>query len=204
MQQSEIEPLFPVKNMADQQNSKLYTVRGIYTLEDIDVKKTIEGPIIFKDIGSLLADILIFIGGGVEVDMDPIPVSLEDMDLEVIKVAIIQGLNFKILKDESGKANLKFIKKLRIYIADNAEDEPKEDQWLLKYDSSNRFTQARNENCDYKCLRFDVNKVNLLKFAKEGSKEIYLIPFLEVGKTSKRDFTLGGQVKFKLRLLLPI
>lgn len=202
---SDITPLFPARKASYQQKSNFYTVSGSYVLDDIDVKKTIEGPIIYKDIASLLADIFILIGGGVDVEMSPVPVDISDLDLDVVKEAYIDSVYFEIADDEkSSKATLKFLKNLTIYIAESADSKIEEKNWLFKYDSKNPFTQKRNEYCKFRCIKLNVNHINLLKFSQNNKNDLFIIPFVEVGKTTKTDFTLKGKVKFELKLFMPI
>ncbi|MCO4795202.1 MAG: hypothetical protein KC493_15905 [Bacteriovoracaceae bacterium] len=208
-------------------DQKVYYLRGKYYLSDIQVNRAVDGPIFISNFGNLLADIIVRIGGNFEVDMDPIPIDISDINKDLIKSIVIKDMKLEVL-DNPEKADLKFIKKFQIYV--NTEDETdtndsdagnsddvnstdesdrvtdgnkKEEILLVSYDRTNDYDYETSKACDWMCIDLNVNRVNILDYVGT-SKELIVRPSLKIGATPKEPFLIGGYMEFEIGLTLPL
>ncbi len=197
-------------------NPKIYYLRGKYYLSDIQVNRAVDGPILISDFGNMLADIIVRIGGNFEVDMDPFPIDISDIDRDLIKSVVIKDMRLEIL-DNPEKADLKFIKKFQAYVTlengDGGTDvtpnpessENKADEILLvSYDRTNDYDYETSKACDWMCIDLNVNRVNILDYISEDSKMLVIRPSVKIGATPKDKFILGGYVEFEIGMTLPL
>ncbi|MBT3235259.1 MAG: hypothetical protein HN353_04855 [Bdellovibrionales bacterium] len=202
----------------------VYYVTGRYYLDSIEVDQTIDAPPIIDDIGALLANILIKIGGNIELDMDPLPVDLSDIDFDVVKDIRVKRIFVNIKDNPSGKANLKFLKQISLMLDHNGDrDKEITDHSQNNYHSDltgnqkashqkivlvnfNKKKDLHNKNseaCDWQCIDFEVTNANLINLIKNKS-EIYVRPKVKIGSISKKSFVLGGYVEFSIGLKLDL
>lgn len=198
---------------------KIYYLRGKYYLSDIQVNRAVNGPVLISDFGNLLADIIVRIGGNFEVDMDPFPIDISDIDRDLIKSIVIKDMRLEIL-DNPEKADLKFIKKFQAYVTqDNGDgngdgtgtppnpgtgNNKANEILLVSYDRTNDYDYETSKACDWMCLDLNVNRVNILDYISPDSKMLVIRPSVKIGATPKDKFILGGFVEFEIGLTLPL
>lgn len=201
----------PNGGTSEPRDSKIYYLRGKYYLSDIQVNRAVNGPILVADFGNLLADIIVRIGGNFEVDMDPFPIDISDIDRELIKSIVIKDMRLEIL-DNPEDADLKFIKKLQAYISLSKVDDPstdpgndtKDEILLVSYDRTNDYDYETSKACDWMCLDLNVNRVNILDYVKPEDNLLVIRPSIKIGATPKDEFLLGGYVEFEIGMTLPL
>jgi len=202
----------PNGGTGEPRDAKIYYLRGKYYLSDIQVNRAVDGPILISDFGNLLADIIVRIGGNFEVDMDPFPIDISDIDRELIKSIVIKDMKLEIL-DNPEKADLKFIKKLQAYVTlesgddtpnPESEDDKANEILLVSYDRTNDYDYETSKACDWMCIDLNVNRVNILDYIGEDSKMLVIRPSIKIGATPKDKFILGGYVEFEIGMTLPL
>jgi hypothetical protein len=201
----------PNGGTTEPRDPKIYYLRGKYYLSDIQVNRAVDGPVLISDFGNLLADIIVRIGGNFEVDMDPFPIDISDIDRELIKSIVIKDMRLEIL-DNPEEANLKFIKKLQAYISLEQVDDPGTDPGsnttdeilLVSYDRTNDYDYETSKACDWMCMDLNVNRVNILDYVKPEDNLLVIRPSIKIGATPKDKFILGGYVEFEIGLTLPL
>src|SRR5690606_9922970 len=97
------------------------------------------------------------------------------------------------------RANLKFLKSMTIYVANEEMYENGEWARVASYSSS-----AQGMACEQKCLNFDTklglkNPVNFARILKDGGR-LYVRPEVEVKATPKRAFNLAGEIRLRVTL----
>lgn len=187
----------------DNGDRKIYYLRGKYYLSDIQVNRAVDGPILISSFGNLLADMIVRIGGQFEVDMDPLPVDLSSLDKDLVKSIVIKSVKLEIL-DNPEKANLKFLKKVQIFI--NVEDDegnPGQELMLMSYDRTNDYDYENSKQCDWMCTNLNINNMNILDFVGTSEK-LVIRPSVKIGSVPKEKFILGGYLEFEIGLTLPL
>lgn len=193
----------PNGHSGNQRDGKIYYLRGKYYLSDIQVNRALDGPILISDFGNLLADIIVRIGGNFEVDMDPVPIDISDIDRDLIKSIVIKDMKLEVL-DNPEKADLKFIKKFQIYVNVEDDNEDLGDEILLvSYDRTNDYDYEGSKACDWMCIDLNVNRVNILDYVGD-SKKLIVRPSLKIGATPREPFLLGGYMEFEIGMALPL
>jgi hypothetical protein len=125
-EKGKISPVYMVSDPKELEKvSGVYYVTGRYYLDSIAVDQTIDAPPLIDDIGGLLANILIKIGGNIELDMDPLPIDLSDIDFEIVKDIRVKRIHVKIKDNPSGKANLKFLREIKVLLGAHEETNQK-------------------------------------------------------------------------------
>lgn len=185
------------KEKIDQnKNDKVYFIRGTYHLDTIEVNKPVNGgPKLIQGIGNLIAGIIVRIGGNFDIEMDPIPMDVSDIDPEIVKVATIKNIKLEVL-DKNAK--LDFIKKLRLNLR-NHKDEKSVQLLEKKYSKK----EAEQTECGLYCLNIPVHQINLIDHIQD-TKEILLQPEVEIGKTPKDKFELKISIEFEIGLTMPL
>jgi hypothetical protein len=184
-------------------DDKIYYLGGKYYLSDIQVNRAVNGPILISNFGNILADMIVRIGGQFEVDMDPIPVDLSSLDKDLVKSIVVKSVKLEIL-DNPAKANLKFLKKVQMFI--NIEDdsgEPGQELMLMSYDRTNDYDYTNSKECDWMCTDLNINPLNILDFIGT-SKKLVIRPSVKIGSVPKEKFLLGGYLEFEIGLALPL
>ena len=146
---------------------------------------------------------IVRIGGQFEVDMDPLPVDLSSLDKDLVKSIVIKSVKLEIL-DNPEKANLKFLKKVQIFI--NVEDDegnPGQELMLMSYDRTNDYDYENSKQCDWMCTNLNINNMNILDFVGTSEK-LVIRPSVKIGSVPKEKFILGGYLEFEIGLTLPL
>lgn len=181
----------------------MYFIRGKYYLSDIQVNRAVDGPILISDFGNLLADIVVRVGGQFEVDMDPLPIDVSNLDRELVKSVVIKAVKLEIL-DDPEDANLKFFKKVNIFINKETDDEEVDHEILLmSYNRNNDYDLNNSKKCDWKCINLNVNKLNIVNYIGNDDK-IVVRSSVKIGSVPTEKFLLGGYMEFEIGLALPL
>ncbi|MBT7610892.1 MAG: hypothetical protein HN576_14110 [Bacteriovoracaceae bacterium] len=184
-------------------DDKIYYLRGKYYLSDIQVNRAVNGPILISSFGNILADMIVRIGGQFEVDMDPIPVDISSLDKDLVKSIVFKSVKLEIL-DNPEKANLKFLKKVQMFISiEDSNGESSQELMLMSYDRTNDYDYANSKQCDWMCTELNINPMNILDYIG-SSKSIVIRPSVKIGSVPKEKFLLGGYLEFEIGLALPL
>lgn len=200
-QQQDKDPIVSSSSSNDQQKpakkEDIYTLRGTYYLDSIEVNKPIEGgPRIIQGLGNLLADLIVRIGGNFDVSVDPIPFDVSDVDLDVVKKAIVKKISIEVI-DKKKKAKLNFIKTLKLDLED-----PKSDKKITLINAKYK-NKPKNKKCGDYCFDIHVKPINLVKFIGD-TKEIIVAPEVEIGKTPKENFSIQIAIEFEVGVKMPL
>lgn len=186
----------PGENQTKKEN--IYTIKGTYYLDTIEVNKPIEGgPRIIQGLGNLIADLVVRIGGNFDVELEPIPFDVSDVDLDVVKKAIVKKIKIEVV-DKKKKAKLNFMKKLKLDLEDPKNPEKNITLINAKYKDKNK-----NAKCGDYCFDIDVAPINLVEFIGD-TKEIIVSPEVEIGKTPKDNFSIQIAIEFEVGVIMPL
>lgn len=176
----------------------VYTIKGTYYLDTIEVNKPIEGgPRIIQGLGNLLADLIVRIGGNFDVSVDPIPFDVSDVDLDVVKKAIVKKISIEVV-DKKKKAKLNFIKTLKLDLED-----PKNPDKKITLINAKYKNRTKNKKCGDYCFDINVRPINLVNFIGD-TKEIIVAPEVEIGKTPKDNFSIQIAIEFEVGVRMPL
>ncbi|OIQ16139.1 MAG: hypothetical protein BM556_15890 [Bacteriovorax sp. MedPE-SWde] len=177
---------------------RVYKIKGTYYLDTIEVNKPIEGgPRIIQGLGNLIADLIVRIGGNFDVSVDPIPFDVTDIDLDVVKQAVVKKINIEVV-DKKKKAKLNFIKKLKLHLED-----PNDKSKSVTLINARYKDRNKNAACGDYCFEIDVKNLNLIDFIGD-TREIIVIPEVEIGKTPKDNFTIQVAIEFEIGVKMPL
>jgi len=176
----------------------IYTIKGTYYLDTIEVNKPIEGgPRIIQGLGNLIADLIVRIGGNFDVEIDPIPFDVSDVDLDIVKKVIVKKIKIEVVEKKK-KAKLNFMKKLRLDLQDP--NYPEKRMTLINAKYKNKL---KNVKCGDYCFDIDVSPINLVNFIGD-TKEIIIAPEVEIGKTPKENFSIKISIEFEIGVKMPL
>jgi hypothetical protein len=198
-QQQDKEPVITTAGTDTKPSKKenIYTFRGTYYLDTIEVNKPIEGgPRIIQGLGNLIADLIVRIGGNFDVSVDPIPFDVSDVDLDIVKKAIVKKISIEVV-DKKKKAKLNFIKTLKLDLED-----PKSDKKITLINAKYK-NRAKNKKCGDYCFDIIVEPINLVQFIGD-TKEIIVAPEVEIGKTPKENFSIQIAIDFEVGVKMPL
>lgn len=197
------------------------TIDLTFKFEDINIAppvRRIPIPIlggVVSEIGNTFAELFILLNADWSVAQEPLVIDLPALDPETLESLTLSSLDLKIVpgsvRDSRNpivnfwntitfkRANLKFLKHMTIYIAN--EEMFQQGEWarVARYSSTEQGTA-----CETKCLNFDTklglaSSVNFAKMLQDGGR-LYVRPEVEVKATPKRTFNLAGEIRLQVKL----
>lgn len=222
LEKEKVNPVAKVQTLADMLGSgKAPTIELTFKFQDINVEPPIRRipiPIIgtiVSELGNTLAEVFILLNQAWGVKQEPLILDLPPIDSDTLRALEIKSLDLKIVPGSVQhsrnplvnawntitfkKANLKFLSRMTIFVAN--EEMYRAGEWsrIARYRESEQGTA-----CEGKCITFDTKldkgeRLNLSQLLKHGGL-LYIRPDVEVKGAPKRTFNLAGEIRIRASL----
>jgi hypothetical protein len=181
-------------SVVEEEPKPVRLIEGSYKVTDLNVDQPLDSaPFLIRTISNVLVNLFMSIRGVYDIEVPPIEVDLNEIDLSLVKVAKIKWIDFQVKGEAGSEADLEFIKKIKIGI--------KNKEGKLDYLINTTLDKDELE-CDGKCLAIRVNPLNLIDYI-DDKRQVTIVPKFKIEKAPKESFLIDAKIGFAIGVTLP-